>query len=148
MDSHACPQVPTPPIEQLTTVLMYEWMRTHSIAIEHWIEAHSSGTSWFKHLHLEQFEHYMDIAAYCQTRVFLMNDWPLNHPYFTLPDPRKENANTYYAVRSDWVSAQFDNGLISLNPEWLKQHPDPAFKDSFCTPSRKRILNAEQHSYR
>ena len=125
---------------------MYEWMRAYSIAIEHWVEAHGLGSCWFYHLHLEQFKHYMAIAAYCQTRVFQINNWPVHHPYFTLPDPRKKNAKIYYAERSDWVSAQFDNGLVSLNPEWLRQDPRPLFKDSFCAPSRKRILNAQQPS--
>ena len=65
---------------------MYEWMRTHSIAMRHWAVMEGlANTPLTPQQHRLEHEQYRAIAAYCQHRIFTLSGWPLPNPGLGFP---------------------------------------------------------------
>ena len=146
MDPYACPEVATPPLEHLKEVLMYEWMRTHSIALKHWHEGQKTGSAWLNYKHHQQFEQYTAAAAYCQARVFELNHWPFPIPYLAFPDPEDSKKTIKYSPMRDWYGVRFQNHKVSLNSRWIntiRQQIPP--NDPYLPPGKSRIFQSEPY---
>lgn len=106
-----CPEVPHPEIEIHVASLMYEWMRTHRIALRHW-EAKGSpeNSPLTPQQHNREWEQYRAIAAYCQRRVFDLSGWPLPNPGLGFPSHRiygTPMAVEIYSPRQTWTTPPF-----------------------------------------
>ena len=141
MDPYACPEVATPPLELIKEVLLYEWMRTHRIALAHWHEGQRTKSSWMNYKHHQQFDQWRSIAAYCQARVFQLNKWPLPIPYLEFP---YEQRTIKYPPAHNWNGDIFHNGKVSINPQWLNTmrcHKPPG--DPHLPPGWARVFKGK-----
>ena len=117
----ACPEVATPNTEQHISALMYEWMRTHRIAMEHWDgnEDPINSPRTAQH-HEREWEQYSSIAAYCQHRVFLLGGWPLPNPGLGFPTTLGD-ADLIFSPKQNWRTPQFWD--VHLRPNQGRNPP-------------------------
>ena len=115
-----CSDVPTPELEQHIGSLMYEWMRTHRIAMTHWDNQESWETVTRSNpgYHRTEWERYRSIAGYCQHRVFALSNWPLPNPglgFFCHGNFNSSPMDQVFSPAQKWTNPQ----------KWDETHPPP-----------------------
>ena len=124
-----CPEVPPPETEQHIESLMYEWMRTHSIALRHWTAMENPHTAPLTvQQHHQEWEQYSTIAGYCQHRIFTASGWPLPSPGLGFPAFRNlglgmTGADLVYSPLQIWNTPHFWDPHASAHQGC---HPPPA----------------------
>ena len=125
---------------------MYEWMRAHRIALEHWHKGQNTTSTWLNYQHHQQFKHYIDVAAYCQARVVQLNQWSYPIPYLAFPYVRDGRKLIRFSSQCDWGGDQFHNNKVIINPRWLntmRRNIPPG--DPHLPPGWVRVFNLEPH---
>ena len=125
-----CPEVAPPETEQHIDSLMYEWRRTHDLAMKHWaVMEGPERTTLPMEQHRQEWEQYRAIAAYCQHRIFTLSGWPLPSPGLGFRSYRNQGTPIeieIYSPRQNWDTPRFWGTSAHLSPEHISP-PEPTF---------------------